>query len=142
VQVAIDGLPGEWVADAALLERRFRGRTAILSPFDRLVYDRERTLELFGFEYRLEIYVPAAKRRWGYYVLPVLHGDRLVARLDAAADRSAGVLRLHAVHVEPGAGTAVAEEVGAQARALAAWLGLGAVAVGSAPRGWKRPLEG
>jgi uncharacterized protein YcaQ len=142
VPVVVDGLRGEWYAYGELLERPFRGRTVVVSPFDRLVYDRARVAELFGFEHRLEIYVPVTKRRWGYYVLPVLHGDRLVARIDAAADRSAGVLRLHAVHVEPGVGIEVAGDVGAEARSLAAWLGLDGVVVGSAPRGWKQQLQG
>jgi uncharacterized protein YcaQ len=142
VQVQIDGLAGLRYADARLLEQPFAGRTAILSPFDQLVANRGRAEALFGFEFRLEIYVPQAKRRWGYYVLPVLHGSRLVARLDVVADREAGVLRLHRVHVEPGVGGRPAASVGQEARSLAAWLGLGGVAVGEAPRGWRRALEG
>src|SRR5205814_4569982 len=101
VPVEIEGLAGSWVADEKLLRAGFAGRAAILSPFDRLVYDRVRTLRLFGFDYRLEIYVPVTKRRWGYYVLPVLNGDRLVACVDAKADRDAGKLRVVALHREP-----------------------------------------
>lgn len=102
------GSPAEWVVSPEALERPFEGRTAILSPFDRLVYDRERVLQLFGFEYRLEIYVPPAKRRWGYYVLPVLHGDKLVAKVDAKADRKGRVLRVPTLHMQHGTGTSVA----------------------------------
>jgi len=76
---------------------RSRG-AALLSPFDRLVHDRKRTVELFEFDYQLEMYKPAAKRRWGYFALPILYQGRLVGKLDAAADRTVGVLRVNAIH--------------------------------------------
>jgi uncharacterized protein len=77
-------------------------RTTFLSPFDRLIHDRDRAEALFGFFYRLEMYVPKAKRQYGYYVLPILHGDRLVGRIDPGFDRKAGVLRVNSVHWEDG----------------------------------------
>ncbi|HLO36078.1 MAG TPA: crosslink repair DNA glycosylase YcaQ family protein, partial [Candidatus Deferrimicrobium sp.] len=94
----VEGVRGEWRVDPAALGDGFEGRTALLSPFDRLVYDRRRAEELFDFEYSLEMYKPAAKRRWGYFALPVLHHDRLVGKVDAKADHVASVLRVHAVH--------------------------------------------
>ena len=95
----VEGTKGEWRVDvAALAVDGFEGRTALLSPFDRLIHDRARDLELFDFEYTLEMYKPADKRRWGYFALPILHGDRLVGKLDAKADRKASVLRVHAIH--------------------------------------------
>ena len=78
--------------------RDFIPRTALLSPFDRLIHDRRRTEELFGYEYVLEMYKPADQRRWGYFALPILHGDRLVGKLDARADRKGGVLTVHEIH--------------------------------------------
>jgi uncharacterized protein YcaQ len=125
----VEGVRGQWLVDPALLDRPFAGRTAILSPFDRLVYDRDRAHDLFGFEYRLEMYVPPARRRWGYYVLPVLHGERLVARVDARADRRAGVLRVVALHVETGAGDAELDAAHAELDDLAGWLSLGGVVI-------------
>jgi uncharacterized protein len=94
----VDGVRGEWRVEPSLLDQPFTGRVALLSPFDRLVHDRVRLQELFEFEYQLEMYKPAAKRRWGYYALPILDGDRLVGKLDATADRKAGVLVVNAVH--------------------------------------------
>ena len=88
--MTIEGIAGDWRADPEALDRPFSGRTALLSPFDRLIHDRDRALNLFDFEYILEMYKPAAARRWGYFALPVLHHDRLVGKLDAKADRKAG----------------------------------------------------
>ena len=90
---------GEWVAHADAVDGAVE-RTTLLSPFDRLIHDRERTEALFGFRYRIEIYVPKAERKHGYFVLPILSGDRLVGRLDPELDRKAGVLRINAVHWE------------------------------------------
>jgi hypothetical protein len=129
VEVQIEGLRGRWRVEPELLDRPFEGRTALLSPFDRLVYDRAVTEALFDFEYRLEIYVPVVKRRWGYYVLPVLHGERLVGRLDARADHKAGVLRVPALHLEPHAKASDREAAHAELSELAAWLKLDRVEV-------------
>jgi uncharacterized protein YcaQ len=120
----VEGVTGEWRVDPAQLGQPFAGRAALLSPFDRLVYDRKRMAELFEFEYGLEMYKPAAKRRWGYYALPILYGDRLVGKLDATADRKAGVLRVDAVHEDEPFGAAVSRAVLAEIRDLARWLGL------------------
>jgi hypothetical protein len=123
----VEGVKGEWRVDPAALGGDFEGRTALLSPFDRLVYDRRRAHELFDFEYTLEMYKPAAKRRWGYYALPVLHGDRLVGKVDATADRKASVLRVHAIHEDVKLTRPMVKAVQAELDDLASWLGLGAV---------------
>jgi hypothetical protein len=94
----IEGVRGTWRVDPAALDQPFAGRAALLSPIDRLVYDRKRMAEIFEFDYQLEMYKPAAKRRWGYYALPILYGDRLVGKLDATSDRPAGLLRVHSIH--------------------------------------------
>ena len=123
----VEGTKGEWRVDPAALGEDFEGRTALLSPFDRLVHDRVRAQELFDFEYTLEMYKPAAKRRWGYFALPILHHDRLVGKLDAKADRKASVLRVHAIHEDVKFTRTMAKAVQAELQDLASWLGLGAV---------------
>ena len=120
----VEGVKGEWRVDPRYLDDSFKGRTALLSPFDRLIHDRVRAEELFGFEYTLEMYKPAAQRRWGYFALPILHGDRLVGKLDATADRKAGVLRVNAIHEDVAFTRAIATAVRKEIADLAAWLGL------------------
>jgi uncharacterized protein YcaQ len=120
----VQGTKGEWRVDPQALTDDFVGRTALLSPFDRLVYDRKRAVELFDFEYTLEMYKPAAQRRWGYFALPILHGDRLTGKLDAIADRKAGVLRVNAIHEDVKFTRAMTKAVDAEIEDLAAWLGV------------------
>jgi hypothetical protein len=123
----VEGTSGGWVVDPTALGQEFEGRTALLSPFDRLVHDRVRAQELFEFEYQLEMYKPAHKRRWGYFALPVLHGDRLVGKVDAVADRKVSRLRVHAIHQDVRFTRAMGKAVHAELEGLASWLGLDAV---------------
>ena len=139
-RVAVDGLRGEWYAAPADLERlpdlAPGTRTTALSPFDNVLCDRARTAELFGFEHRLEIYVPARERRWGYYVLPILHRERLVARADAALDRDARLLRIKTLYREPGVrrSAALDRSVERALERLAAWRGARGVEVAAEAR--------
>lgn len=126
-QVTVDGVRGTWRVDAEQLgaiDAPFAGRTVLLSPLDHLVFDRKRVAELFDYEYVLEMYKPAAKRRWGYWALPILHGDELVGKLDATADRKRGVLRVDAVHPDAELTPAMEAAIDAEIGALAEWLDL------------------
>ncbi|MEU7905090.1 DNA glycosylase AlkZ-like family protein [Actinoplanes sp. NPDC049118] len=120
----VEGVRGRWRIDPELLDRAFAGRTALLSPLDRLVYDRKRLAELFEFDYQLEMFKPAAERRWGYWALPILYGDRLVGKLDATADRRAGMLRVDAIHEDAPFTRAMAAAVRHEIEELADWLRL------------------
>jgi len=136
----VEGVRGTWRVDPALLagQPSFPGRAALLSPFDRLVYLRTRALELFGFEYQLEMYKPAAKRRWGYYALPILYGDQLVGKLDATADRSNGVLLVSAVHQDVEFTPEMSRAVDAEITSLAGWLNLDLRRAAALPSGaWR-----
>ncbi|MEO5920672.1 MAG: crosslink repair DNA glycosylase YcaQ family protein [Pseudolysinimonas sp.] len=125
VEATIEGLPGAWRVDAAALASAEQtGRTVILSPFDRLVFERDRLTDLFEFEYALEMYKPAAKRRWGYFALPILHGDRLIGKVDATAERAEGVLRVDAVFEDVRFRRAIRDAVDGALGALADRLGL------------------
>ncbi|HVE98653.1 MAG TPA: crosslink repair DNA glycosylase YcaQ family protein [Mycobacteriales bacterium] len=151
VPVRVEGLPLERyahpdaLAELDVIERgEWQPRTTLLSPFDNLVADRRRTEELWGFRFRLEIYTPKEKREYGYFVLPLLHGDSLAGRVDAVVDRQVGALVLKAVHLEPGTRPtrALAVALGRNARDLARFVGATSVDVGTAPDGWRAILAG
>jgi uncharacterized protein len=141
VPVRVEGLRGTWYAHGALLEGRFRGRAALLSPFDQMIHDRVRTEGLFDFRYRLEIYVPKDRREYGYFVLPILFGDRLVGRLDPTFDRRANVLRVRAVWAERGAPAEAGEPIAGEIGSLGRWLGVDRIEVGRVPALWRSALR-
>ncbi|HSE10778.1 MAG TPA: crosslink repair DNA glycosylase YcaQ family protein [Nocardioidaceae bacterium] len=126
-EAVVEGTEGTWRVHPAYVGLPFEGRTALLSPFDRLIHDRVRAEQIFGFEYILEMYKPKEKRRWGYFALPVLHEDRLVGKLDATADRKAGTLVVNALHEDVRLTKAMRAAVRAEVEDLATWLGLGCV---------------
>jgi len=142
VPIQVEGLRGERLTHAELLDRPFRPRTTLLSPFDRLIHDRRRTEELFGFHYRLEIYVPPAKREYGYFVLPILSGDRLIGRVDPKLERESGVLRINGVWAEEPVSAADGSKVARAIAELSAWLGARDVSFGGpVPPRWRRALD-
>jgi len=130
VSVDVEGwrTPG-YLDPAARVPRRLSAQ-ALLAPFDPVVWERDRAERLFGFRYRIEIYVPAPQRVFGYYVLPFLMDDRLVARVDLKSDRQAGVLRVQGAFAEPGAPDDTVDRLAGELRSMAGWLGLGDVVVG------------
>jgi len=135
-------------ADLPLLERLEAGdwqpRTTLLSPFDNLICDRNRTERLFDFNFRIEIYVPKVKRQYGYYVLPILHGDRLIGRIDPLVDRKQNTLTVNAVYAEPDApdDRETARAVADSIQELAAFVGAKAIHYGSEkPAIWKQALQ-
>jgi uncharacterized protein YcaQ len=118
-------------------------RTTLLSPFDNLIADRARTEALFNFDFRIEIYVPKEQRKYGYYVLPILHGDRIIGRIDPTMDRKARRLNINAVHAEPGApmDSTTANAISESIEELAAYLGATEVAYTErVPEGWRRSM--
>jgi len=121
VPLRVESYPGRWYTHRDLLDRSFRGRTVALSPFDDLISDRTRTERLFEMYYRIEIYVPKAKR-WGYFVLPVLRGDRLVGRLDPSWERAERVLTVKAWQMQPETDAADRDAVHEAIDELARWL--------------------
>jgi uncharacterized protein YcaQ len=138
----VEGVKGDWFVHANLLDRPFRGRTVLLSPFDDLISDRARTEAMFDFLYRIEIYVPRAKRQYGYFVLPLLHRDRLIGRVDPVFDRSARELRVNGVWAERGAPADAGPAVAAAIVELGSWLGAREISFGrTMPAMWRKALR-
>ncbi len=151
VQIIDDGQAwqGDWYIhadDVPRIEKLSAGdwqpRTTLLSPFDNLICDRARTKLLFDFDYTIEIYVPKSKRKFGYYVLPILRGDRLIGRIDAAMDRARGVLHINAIFAEPNAPTNATRSIQDAIERLAKFLGANAITYTKrVPREWRRILK-
>ena len=120
----IEGVPGKWSVDPDQLDRAFEGRTVLLSPFDRLMTDHQRVAKLFEFDYSLEMYKPASMRVWGQFALPILHGDRLIGKVDARSDRDSGRFIVHAIHEDEPFDRATRSAVDAEIESFAGWLRL------------------
>jgi uncharacterized protein YcaQ len=143
--------PGDWYIHAhdlplleAIEQDEWQPRTTLLSPFDNLICDRDRTELLFDFHFRIEIYVPAKDRQFGYYVMPVLHGDRLIGRIDPKMDRKKMRLEVMNVYAEPGAPmtAATGRSVAGAIEELAKFLGAKEIAYGdNVPARWARALR-
>lgn len=140
--VHVKGLSGEWFAHVQALERRpFRPRTTLLSPFDQLVSHRERVEEVFGFRFKLEIYVPPARREFGYYVMPILHGERLIGRIDPVFDRKSQTFRVNAIYAEPDAPPGSGPGVARAIHDLARWVGAKRIEISRSRSPWERELR-
>ncbi len=148
VNVEVDGIKGPWFMhrnDLHLIDEvktGWRVPTTPLSPFDNLIRDRQRTKALFDLDFTIEIYVPAAKRRYGYYVLPVVEGDKIVALADPKLDRKNQLLTINALHAAEGfeTNTAVAKRVHQSLWKLGKWLGATDITYPKAPPAWKKVL--
>ena len=141
IPARVGGSTAPWYVHADVVDRPFRSRTTLLSPFDDLVSDRDHTEQLFGFRFRLEIYVPKAKREYGYFVLPILHGDRLIGRVDPRFDRATGLLHVNAVYAEEGAPASAGPAVRRTIDELGTWLGARDVRFTRAmPSAWRSAL--
>lgn len=130
VEAVVEGIRGKWRVDPDLLDRvaePFEGRAALLSPLDRLVFDRKRLAEIFEYDYALEMYKPAAQRIWGYWALPVLYGDRLTGQVDAVAERDEGELIVRAIHEDDPWSAEQRAAVADELASLAEWLDLALV---------------
>lgn len=126
LQTTVEGWQkAAYMCPGTTVPRRAANRTALLSPFDSLIWERDRMQRLFGFHYRIEIYTPAHRRIHGYYVLPILHGAQLIGRIDLKADRLRGTLLIQRLSAEPGISTLKARSlVAQQLRSISSWLGL------------------
>ncbi len=135
--------PDGWEAHPDADDGDVPGRVTFLSPFDRLIHDRDRAEQLFGFRYRLEMFVPKAKREYGYYVLPILRRDELIGRIEPVFDRRSGVLSVNGVWAERRASADAGTGIRDALDELAAWLGADTVTVGRrVPRMWMAALRG
>jgi uncharacterized protein YcaQ len=131
-----------WEAHPEAVAGPLPPRTTFLSPFDRLIHDRDRAEALFGFRYRLEMYVPQAKREFGYYVLPILRDEQLIGRIEPVFDRKTRVLNVIGLWAEPDAPAAAGADIGVALRDLAGWLGAAKIGLGSRiPRAWAKALR-
>ncbi|MBF9196466.1 winged helix-turn-helix domain-containing protein [Microvirga terrestris] len=138
IPVTVEGWGLVYLDPQAKIPRRIEAR-ALVSPFDPIVWERTRTERLFDFHYRIEIYTPAEKREFGYYCLPFVLGEKIVARVDLKADRAAGNLIVHSVHPEASVpAEEIAPALGDELRLMAEWLNLGSI---TAPKAWRKRLE-